>query len=82
MGTQAHYIETLSVSGRFGTVWKAELVSKNKAKVAVKSLARIAEDFREEVTIMSDVVHPNIVRLYGLINYGKFRNSPGTSSIE
>lgn len=39
-------------------------------KVAIKSLDQITPELQREVTIMSDVVHPNIVRLHGLINEG------------
>ena len=38
--------------------------------VAIKTIPQITLDFRNEVTIMSEVVHPNIVRLYGLIVEG------------
>ena len=38
--------------------------------VAVKSVPKITADFRKEVTIMAEMVHPNIVSLYGLINEG------------
>ena len=38
--------------------------------VAVKTVAQITLNFRKEMTIMSEVVHPNIVRLYGLIKQG------------
>ena len=38
--------------------------------VAVKTVAQITLDFKKEVTIMSEVIHPNIIRLYGLINEG------------
>ena len=60
------------ISGRFGTVYKAELIRKGaKITVAVKSLPdNIMDDLREEVTIMVDVVHPNIARLYGLLTDG------------
>ena len=52
-------------------VYKAEMQRINTTTtVAVKSVAEITTDFRKEVTIMSEVVHPNIVRLYGLINEG------------
>ena len=39
-------------------------------KVVVKSVNRITTELQKEVTVMSEVVHPNIVRLYGLINEG------------
>ena len=38
--------------------------------VAVKTVAQIT--LNKEVTIMSEVLHPNIVRLYGLINQGSY----------
>ena len=39
--------------------------------VAVKRVGNIAPDFEKEVSVMSGVVHPNIIELYGLINRGK-----------
>lgn len=55
-------------------VYKAEMKKfKRNRTVAVKSVAHITDDFRKEVTIMSEVVHPNIVRLYGLVNEGIYQ---------
>ena len=52
-------------------VYKAEMRTLQRTlTVAVKSVANITNDFRKEVTIMSEVVHPNIIRLYGLVNEG------------
>ena len=42
----------------------------NKIKVALKSVDNITPDFQKEVNTMLGVVHPNIVRLYGLIDEG------------
>ena len=39
-------------------------------KVVIKSVNRITTALQKEVIVMSEVVHPNIVRLYGLINEG------------
>ena len=45
--------------------------------VAVKMTKRtisdyLQESFMKEMTIMSQMMHPNIVRLYGIVNEGKF----------
>ena len=63
---------TVNISGRYGKVYKAEMLRKHGAniKVVVKSVNRITTELQKEVTVMSEVVHPNIVRLYGLINEG------------
>lgn len=62
-------------AGQFGMVYKAEMKkteqnASENVTVAVKTVAQITLDFRNEVTIMSEEVHPNIVRLYGLIIEG------------
>ena len=63
--------------GRFGVVCKASLVRSGGAKcdVAVKPIERYdskkdEEDFLKEISIFSKPVHPNIVRLFGLVEQG------------
>ena len=64
-----YYVST----GQFGKVYKAKMMgSQQSVTVAVKTVAHNTLDFRKEVTIMSEVVHPNIIHLYGLINQGRF----------
>ena len=62
-------------TGQFGTVYRAQMKRSQQSAsahvtVAVKTVAQITLDFKKEVTIMSEVIHPNIIRLYGLINEG------------
>ena len=69
-------LSLLLSTGQFGKVYKAKMQKSQQSAnvsitVAVKTVAQITLDFRKEVTIMSEVVHPNIIRLYGLINQGR-----------
>ena len=62
-----------SHSGKFGEVYKANMRS---IIVAVKVTKRFSSekairDFQNEMSILSEVVHPNIVRLYGIIREGE-----------
>ena len=58
--------------GKFGKVYKAQM---QKNTVAVKvtkkySSEKAMSDFQNEMSIMSEVAHHNIVRLYGIIYEG------------
>ena len=70
-----------SPTGQFGKVFKAVLKSGvEPVKVAVKtakksSTAKEREEFMREMTIMSQMVHPNIVRLYGVVQEGQWEVS-------
>ena len=60
------------LSGKFGKVYKAQM---QKNTVAVKvtkkySSEKAMRDFQNEMSIMSEVAHHNIVRLYGIISEG------------
>ena len=63
--------------GQFGKVYKANLKRDVKEiKVAVKTIQRYTseketQDFMHEMSIMADMMHPNIIRLYGLVSKGK-----------
>ena len=64
-------------AGQFGVVYKASLVRSGGAKcdVAVKPIKRYdskkdTEDFLKEMSILSKLVHPNIVHLFGLVEQG------------
>ena len=53
-------------------MYQAELLRKFGANitVVVKSIDCITPEFEKEVATMLEVVHPNIVCLYGLIDEG------------
>ena len=62
--------------GQFGKVYKANLKQDVKQiKVAIKTIRYTSEketqDFMREMNIMADMMHPNIIRLYGLVNEGQ-----------
>ena len=59
-------------TGKFGMVYRAQM---NDTIVAVKvtkkySSEKAMSDFQNETSIVSQVSHNNIVRLYGIINEG------------
>lgn len=64
-------------AGQFGKVYKAVLKSGvEPVQVAVKTAKKSStekekEEFMREMTIMSQMVHPNIVRLYGVVQEGQ-----------
>ena len=64
-------------SGQFGKVYRAMLKKGvEPIQVAVKtakksSSSKEKEEFMREMTIMSQMMHPNIVRLYGVVQEGK-----------
>ena len=63
--------------GNFGKVYKGDMVMAGDiVEVAVKSVIHKTEkdrrNFRREMIIMSKIVHPNVVRLYGLIPHGNY----------
>jgi serine/threonine protein kinase len=63
----------VSHAGQFGDVYTAKM---NRCTVAVKvikrySSKRVKEQFENEMSIMSQVSHHNIVRLHGIIRDGE-----------
>ena len=65
------------LEGQFGTIYKALLTrgSGPAMQVAVKTIKRYKSkkettDFFNEMHIMSQLIHPNVVRLYGVVQQG------------
>ena len=65
-------------TGQFGKVYKATLVRSESEKmiVAVKTIKRYeseqeTSDFYREMEAMTNLVHPNIIHLYGIVEQGK-----------
>ena len=65
-------IKVCVFSGKFGKVYKAQMRTFTVAvKVTKKySSEKAIKDFHNEMSIMSEVAHHNIVRLYGIISEG------------
>ena len=66
--------------GQFGKVYKAILTLDTQEEVAVKPNQRYTSenemhDFMREMNIMADIMHPNIIQLYGLVNKGQLLSS-------
>ena len=52
-------------------MYKAQLKRKPQSvQVAIKIVNTISPDFQKEITIMAEIIHPNIVHLYGLMKEG------------
>ena len=66
-----------TILGQFGKVYKALLQQGvESVPVAVKTTKKTSSEsemtsFMREMTIMSGMMHPNIVRLYGLVHDGE-----------
>lgn len=62
--------------GQFGVVYKANFIkTTGRVPVAVKSIKQYEEpqeirNFLKEQAVMAEMVHPNVVKLYGLIQRG------------
>lgn len=66
---------TRCILGQFGKIYKGTL-KRSGLTVAVKTIKRHESErekieFDKEMTIMSQLIHPNIVRLFGLVQQGK-----------
>ncbi len=65
------------ITGHYGKVYKAEYTkgAGQKLTVAVKTIKKYTDqkahdDFLKEMGIMSQFVHPNIIKLHGLVQQG------------
>ena len=63
------------VTGQFGEVYKAKM---GKTTVALKIVKRfssqkVTDQFENEMSIVSQVYHHNIVRVYGILREGSYR---------
>ena len=74
MQTQLHYV---CCAGQFGKVFRGTLSrGAEKVVVAIKTTKKTSDEkqqaeFLKEMSIMSQLMHPNIVRLYGLVQKGE-----------
>ena len=64
-----------SSPGQFGKVYKANLKRGREMRVAIKTIQRYTseketQNFLQEMSIMADMMHPNIIQLYGLVSEG------------
>ena len=66
-------------SGQFGEVFRATLHkgTPGEVLVAVKTTKKNSSekdkaDFLKEMTVMSTLLHPNIIRFYGAVHKGKW----------
>ena len=62
-------------TGQFSEVFKGVLQQRGAESmpVAVKMTKKTISDYlQQEMAIMSQMMHPNIVRLYGIVNEGMF----------
>ena len=66
------------MAGQFGQVYKAVMksVGGEEREVAIKMVKHESEkekeNFIKEMKIMSKLLHPNIIRLYGLVIEGDY----------
>lgn len=71
----------MSDTGQFGKVYRAKLnQGMVSVDVAVKTIKRYESDheraeFLREQGMMSQMAHPNVVRLYGLVQQGKIQTT-------
>ena len=67
-------------TGQFGKVYKATLVQTKSENmtVAVKTISKYKSqqettDFLHEMRVMMDLMHPNIVHIYGIVDQGEHK---------
>lgn len=64
------------MTGQFGKIFKGTLVTAEQSTVLVavktvqKQIKGNTTNFQRELILMSRLVHPNVVRLYGLVTQG------------
>ena len=78
--TQHALSNTELLPGQFGKVYKANMKVGTEVKVAVKTIRRYTseketQDFMREMSTMANMMHPNIIRLYGLVTKGQSLSS-------
>ena len=69
-------------TGQYGKVYKATLVQARSEDmtVEVKTINRYkseqeTSDFLHEMRVMMDLMHPNIIHIYGIVQQGIMKNS-------
>ena len=69
------------ILGQFGVVYKATLRNSDGrlVEVAIKTIRRYdsqkeMDDFMREMAVMSQLIHPNIIHLYGIVREGVLQN--------
>ena len=71
----------LLLTGQFGRVYKAWLHtgSGTTTEVAVKTIRiydpKEMKNFMREMAVMSQLMHPNIIHLHGVVKEGKYGNN-------
>lgn len=69
----------MHTAGQFGKIFKG-VYKRSEGEglpVAIKTIKKYESEkerksFQKEMTVMSKLIHPNIVRLFGLVKQGKF----------
>ena len=66
--------------GQFGKVYKATLVQtkSENTTVVVKTISKYksqqeTSDFLHEMRVVMDLMHPNIVHIYGIVDQGEYK---------
>jgi serine/threonine protein kinase len=76
--TKTKFKPFMHAAGQFGKIFKG-VYKRSEGEglpVAIKTIKKYESEkerksFQKEMTVMSKLIHPNIVRLFGLIKQGK-----------